>query len=192
MSGWARRILEGYQQGLFPMAAREDGRLRFYHTNPRGILPLEAVHVPRRLARRLRQNPFTIRIDSDFAGVVQGCSERAETWISPDLAEIYTFLHEKGFAHSVEAWQEARLVGGLYGVAIGGAFFGESMFARVDDASKACLLHLVDHLNERRYRLLDCQMVTEHTRRFGAVWIPESEYLDRLERALRLKRRFWP
>lgn len=191
-SALAKRILEGYQQGFFPMASSEDDSIRFYTSNPRGVLPLDGLHIPSRLARKLKKNPFELRLDCEFRRVMEGCAERASTWISTELVDIYTFLHQRGFAHSVEAWQNGRLVGGLYGVSLGGAFFGESMFARVDDASKACLVHLVDHLNERRYRLLDCQQVTEHTGRFGAIWIPEGEYLEQLERALRVKRRFWP
>lgn len=174
------------------MATPEAGAIRFYTSDPRGVLPLDGLHVPRRLARKLRARPFELRLNAAFREVVVGCSERATTWISPELVEIYHFLHERGFAHSVEAWQEGFLVGGLYGVSLGGAFFGESMFARVDDASKACLVHLVQHLNERRYRLLDCQQVTEHTRRFGAQWIPEGLYMQKLERALKVKRRFFP
>ncbi len=169
---------------------RTGGGIRFYTSNPRGVLPLDGLHIPRRLARRLRGNPFELRLNTAFREVVEGCSERASTWISGELIDIYTFLHERGFAHSVEAWDASGLVGGLYGVSLGGAFFGESMFARADDASKACLVHLVAHLNERRFRLLDCQQVTAHTQRFGAIWIHESDYLERLQRALKVKRCF--
>ncbi len=179
----------GYTIGIFPMADPH-GRLGWYSADPRGILELEELHVPRRLARVLRHNPFEIRIDTAFAEVMRGCADRDSTWISPLIVDAYSTLHARGKAHSVEAWQDGRLVGGLYGVSLGGAFFGESMFAAVPDASKVCLVHLVDRLKSRGYRLLDCQMVTPHMARFGARLISAQQYQRRLQEALLVECRF--
>ncbi|MEW6277939.1 MAG: leucyl/phenylalanyl-tRNA--protein transferase [Candidatus Eremiobacterota bacterium] len=188
LSAFAEMVLEGYRIGIFPMAER--GKIRFYSADPRGVLPLEEFHVPRRLARRLRRNPFDLRVNTAFTEVMRGCAERDSTWISNELVEVYSLLHRQGQAHSVESWLEGRLVGGLYGVTQGGAFFGESMFAREPDASKAALVELVDRLKQRGFVLLDCQMVTPHTQRFGARWISGAEYRELLARALPLKRSF--
>jgi leucyl/phenylalanyl-tRNA--protein transferase len=181
-------LLSAYAQGVFPMADR-DGVIRFYTADPRGIIPLhppEAFHVPRTLRQIVRQGRFEIRVDHDFEATMRACMEAREggTWISDDLIEAYTRLHALGFAHSVEAWQEDELVGGLYGVSLGGAFFGESMFHRVTDASKVALVHLVDRLRNRGYELLDTQATTPHLRRFGCVDISASKYLKLLERAM--------
>ncbi|MCA9795288.1 MAG: leucyl/phenylalanyl-tRNA--protein transferase, partial [Candidatus Eremiobacteraeota bacterium] len=149
-------VLLGYTQGLFPMA-EEEGGYSFYTAYPRAVLPLERFHCPSRLARRLKNRPFEMRRDSDFEGVIRGCAARDSTWISDEIVAIYRQLHRAGYVHTVEAWNEDGLVGGLYGVVLGGAFFGESMFHRASDASKACVVHLVEHLRQAGFRLLDCQ-----------------------------------
>jgi leucyl/phenylalanyl-tRNA---protein transferase len=181
-------LLSAYAQGVFPMADR-DGEVRFYTADPRGIIPLhppEAFHVPRTLRQIVRQGRFEVRVDHDFEATMRACMEAREggTWISDELIEAYTRLHALGFAHSVESWQGDELVGGLYGVSLGGAFFGESMFHRVTDASKAALVQLVERLRDRGYELLDTQATTPHLRRFGCIDVPASKYLRLLERAM--------
>jgi leucyl/phenylalanyl-tRNA---protein transferase len=181
-------LLSAYAQGVFPMADR-DGRIRFYTADPRGIIPLsppEAFHVPQTLRQLVRQGHFDVRINHDFASTMRGCMQNRDggSWISDELIAAYVRLHEMGFAHSVEAWQDGELAGGLYGVSLGAAFFGESMFHRRTDASKVALVHLVQRLRERGYELLDTQATTPHLRRFGCVDVPAAEYLRRLESAL--------
>lgn len=180
-------LLSAYAQGVFPMADRS-GRIQFYTADPRGILPLDAFHVPRTLRQVIRKDPpvFEIRVNYDFEATMHGCmtGHKGGTWINAELIRAYLQLHEIGHAHSVEAWQDGNLVGGLYGVSLGGAFFGESMFTRVRDASKVCLVKLVERLNEREFELLDTQATTQHLRRFGAIDIPASEYLSALRRAI--------
>jgi leucyl/phenylalanyl-tRNA--protein transferase len=171
-----------------------DGRTRWYTADPRGIIPLEAFHVPRTLRQLLKKQPpvFEVRFDHDFEAVMRGCMQqrKADTWISEELVRAYVRLHDAGFAHSVETWRDGRLVGGLYGVTLGAVFFGESMFHRVPDASKVALVHLVRRLRERDYELLDSQATTEHLRRFGCVDMPADQYLKRLDKALRKVRTF--
>lgn len=164
--------------------ATPEGEIAWFSPDPRGILPLEEFHTPHGLARRLRKNPFEIRFDTAFAEVMRGCAGREETWINREITESYHALHRLGYAHSVEAWREERLVGGLYGVALGGAFFGESMFHRETDASKIALHALVRHLCARGFSLLDTQWNTPHLATFGAREIPRREYLRRLKTAL--------
>jgi leucyl/phenylalanyl-tRNA--protein transferase len=180
-----------YRQGIFPMGG-DDGEIRWYSPDPRAIFPLEpgAFHIPRSLGQTIRQGRFDVRIDHDFAGVLAGCADREETWITDRVAAVYQAMHDEGWAHSVEAWQDGRLVGGLYGVSLGGAFMGESMFSRATDASKACLVALVARLRERGYTLLDSQFHTPHLARFGLQLIPRREYLARLADALRRDCRF--
>jgi leucyl/phenylalanyl-tRNA---protein transferase len=183
-------LLNAYAVGIFPMAeARDDPELYWIDPERRGILPLERFHVPRSLRRTLRRDPFVIRVDSAFRDVVAGCAEpsaeRPESWINDDIRTVYGTLFDAGYAHSVECWDDGRLVGGLYGVAIGGAFFGESMFSRARDASKVALVHLVARLEAGGFRLLDTQFVTAHLARFGAVEIARDEYRKRLRSALR-------
>jgi len=181
-------LLNAYASGWFPMAVAP-GEIRWYSPDPRGIIPLDAFHVPSRLARTLRRQEFQIRVDTAFRDVIVACAERPDAdgnWIDAEIIESYCALHGEGFAHSVEAWQEAKLVGGLYGVAIGGAFFGESMFHRVADASKAALVALVDRLRSSGFSLLDTQWVTEHLLQFGAVEISRRRYLRLLDQALAL------
>lgn len=166
--------------------AVENGEIGWFSPDPRGILPLDGVHVSARLARVTRQGKFDVSTDVDFAGVMRACAaDRDEgTWISDEIVERYVELHRLGLAHSIECRQKGELVGGLYGVHMGGAFFGESMFHRVTDASKVALVSLVDRLNRRGFQLLDVQWVTPHLERFGAVEIPRRQYLARLRKAL--------
>jgi leucyl/phenylalanyl-tRNA--protein transferase len=185
-------LLEAYASGWFPMAVRP-GEIRWYSPDPRGIIPLDTFHTPRRLSRALRANQFEVRIDTAFRAVISACAERVDSegnWIDAEIIESYCNLHALGHAHSVEAWQDDALVGGLYGVSLGGAFFGESMFHRVRDASKAALVALVDRLRARGYVLLDTQWVTEHLEQFGAVEIPRRRYVRLLDAALKVEANF--
>ena len=188
-------LVSAYTHGWFPMAG-EDGVVRWYSPDPRGIIPLDAFHIPSRLARVVRSRRFEIRVNTAFADVIRSCAEVPRdpadpgSWISDEIVEAYVTLHERGVAHSVEAWRDGVLAGGLYGVALGGVFFGESMFHRVANASKVTLVSLVERLRERGYRLLDTQWTTEHLEQFGAVEIPRRRYLQLLEHALRLPCRF--
>ena len=172
------------------MADEYDGEIGWYSPDPRAVFPLDAFHVPRSLARVIKRGVFEVRIDTSFELVMRECAAREETWISDELVEAYTALHRVGLAHSVEAWHEGELAGGLYGVALGGAFMGESMFTRVADASKVCLVALVERLRARGFVLLDSQMPTEHLARFGQIVIPREEYLRQLARALRIETTF--
>jgi leucyl/phenylalanyl-tRNA---protein transferase len=182
-------LLQGYRLGVFPMAMHDDS-IEWFSPEPRAILPLEDFHVPHSVRRLIRRNLFEITIDTAFPVVIQGCAERKDTWINDEIIESYTRLHELGHAHSVEAWKENRLAGGLYGVAVGGAFFGESMFHRVTDASKIALVTLVEHLRARKFVLLDTQWLTPHLQQFGGIQISRSHYLRLLRRAVDLPRRF--
>jgi leucyl/phenylalanyl-tRNA---protein transferase len=179
-------LLNAYASGWFPMAV-VPGDIRWYSPDPRGVIPIDTFHVPSRLARALRTRPFEIRVNTRFREVIESCAERTDdegNWIDREIVESYCALHEKGSAHSVEAWRDDRLVGGLYGVALGGAFFGESMFHRVPDASKAALVGLVERLRARGFVLLDTQWVTGHLLQFGAIEITRRRYLRRLDAAL--------
>ncbi len=185
-------LLTAYGQGLFPMA-HSDG-IYWYDPDPRAILPLDTFTVPRRLARTVRSGRFDIRVDSNFRAVIEACAApdvgREDTWISPELIDLYTELHTLGFAHSVETWYAGQLVGGLYGVALRGLFAGESMFSRVTDASKVALVHLIERLQCGGYQLLDVQFITPHLARFGAIEIPRSSYKARLAQALQVEATF--
>jgi leucyl/phenylalanyl-tRNA--protein transferase len=178
-------LLRAYREGIFPMAL-EKGEIGWFSPDPRGIVPIEGFHLPSRLARTLRHAPFEIRIDHDFEAIMRACAANREegTWISAEIVASYTALHRIGLAHSVEIWQDGQLAGGLYGVHIGGAFFGESMFHRVPNASKAALAALVDRLQRRGFLLLDIQWVTPHLEQFGAIEIPRAQYLRQLAAAL--------
>src|SRR5215210_1023602 len=184
-------ILEScYRAGAFPMADPY-GKIQFYRSDPRAILELDSLHVSKSLARVIRKGVYEVRIDEDFEGVIRACSRRPETWISEEIIRGFVALHERGKAHSVEAYKEDdELVGGLYGVTLGGAFMGESMFSWMRDASKVCFVRLVERLKERGYVLLDCQIQNDHLARLGATEIPEKEYLKRLRAALKLERSF--
>jgi len=165
--------------------ALEDGEIGWFSPDPRGILPLDRFHVPSRLARVLRRGTFTLAVDRSFEAVIRACASRPDgSWINDDIVASYLTLHRLGLAHSVEAWHEGELAGGLYGVHLGGAFFGESMFHRVTDASKVALVSLVERLTRRGFALLDIQWVTPHLAQFGAVEVPQVEYQRLLRRAL--------
>ena len=188
-------LLRAYAAGIFPMAeSADDPELYWVDPVHRGILPLDRFHLPRRLARTIRSERFTILCDRDFSAVMRGCAEptaeRPQTWINDEIIEVYSALHANGHAHSVEAYSSDALVGGLYGVSLGGAFFGESMFSRVTDASKVALGHLVAHLVRGGYRLLDTQFVTKHLQRFGAVEISRARYRHLLAEALKTRAYF--
>jgi leucyl/phenylalanyl-tRNA--protein transferase len=192
-------LLHAYAIGVFPMAdPDEDDRVYWYAPDPRAVLPLDAFKASRSLRQTLRRAPFTVTIDAAFSDVITACAEsgpgREETWISDDLREAYVGLHAAGHAHSVECWEgepgRSALVGGLYGVALRGAFFGESMFHRATDASKVALAHLVARLKAGGFALLDVQMQTPHLARFGTVEIPRAEYEERLAEALRVPGRW--
>jgi leucyl/phenylalanyl-tRNA--protein transferase len=180
-------LLSAYAQGVFPMGDH-DGIIRWYSADPRGIIPLERFHIPQTLAQLIR-NPkkFEIRINHNFAATMLACGQtRADgTWINDKLLAAYNRLHQMGYAHSVETYWAGELVGGLYGVSLGAAFFGESMFHHRRDASKLALVHLVNRLNDRGFELLDTQASTPHLRRFGCIEIPATEYLARLDKALK-------
>ncbi|PZN52261.1 MAG: leucyl/phenylalanyl-tRNA--protein transferase [Proteobacteria bacterium] len=182
-------LLKAYASGVFPMAeSASDPEIFWVRPESRGIIPLDRFHVPRSLAKAMRKQPFDIRFDSDFEATIAACAERREarpsTWINAPIREAYVQLHRMGHAHSVEAWLDGQLVGGLYGVSLGRAFFGESMFSRETDASKICLVKLVERLKERGFILLDTQFTTEHLRRFGAVDVPRARYEAMLAEAL--------
>ena len=182
-------LIQGYRLGVFPMATRDDS-IEWFSPDPRAILPLENFHVPHALRRLMRRKTFEATIDTTFPEVIRSCAQRKNTWINREIIDSYTRLHELGHAHSVEIWKEQRLAGGLYGVAVGGAFFGESMFHRVTDASKVALVALVEHLRVRKFVLLDTQWLTPHLQQFGAVQISRSHYLRLLRRAVDLPRNF--
>jgi len=177
-------LIAAYRGGMFPMAMDNRGEIGWFSPDPRGVIPLDGFHIPHGLKRTLRKKPYEIRIDTAFSEVMQGCAERQTTWISREIITSYEKLFELGYAHSVETWCNGELCGGLYGIAIGGAFFGESMFSRKTDASKVALAHLVERLLEKKFQLLDTQWATEHLARFGCHEIPRYEYLRQLNRAL--------
>jgi len=185
-------LLTAYANGIFPMAVNSRGALRWFSPDPRAIIPLdERFHVPHGLKRILRKSPFEITVDQDFAGVIDGCARvHGETWISPEIVRSYGELFRRGFAHSVETRQKGELVGGLYGVNRGGAFFGESMFHRVTDASKVALVALVERLRVGGFRLLDTQWSTPHLAQFGTILISRPAYLELLQSALKEDCRF--
>ena len=184
-------LLKAYSCGIFPMAeSAEDPALYWIEPQHRGILPLDSVHVPRRLARTIRTTPFDVRIDTDYEGVISGCAAsrpgRRSTWINSRIRALYRELFELGHCHTVEVWNGERLVGGLYGVALGGAFFGESMFSYERDASKIALVHLVARLIAGGFTLLDTQFVTDHLRQFGTIEVDRDLFQRRLDQALKV------
>jgi leucyl/phenylalanyl-tRNA--protein transferase len=189
-------LLRAYRAGLFPMAeTRDTDRIFWLDPEWRGVLPLDGFHLGRRLARTLRTTPFHITADRAFAEVIAACAEpapgREGTWINPEIEALFIALHEAGHAHSIEVWRRGALVGGLYGVRIAGAFFGESMFSRARDASKVALVHLVARLIAGGYRLLDTQFITEHLTQFGTVEIGRQVYRRRLDEALAVDADFY-
>lgn len=179
------RLLEAYRRGIFPWYD-EGNPILWWSPNPRAIFELDGFHVSRRLRRTIRSGRFRVTTDQDFGGVMRGCAEGRQdgTWIVPEMIEAYGELHRLGHTHSMEAWRDGELAGGVYGVAINGFFAGESMFSRQRDASKVALAYLVEHLRERGFRLFDIQFVTPHTVSLGAMEIPRAEYLGRLGQAL--------
>ncbi|KXG86526.1 leucyl/phenylalanyl-tRNA--protein transferase [Agrobacterium bohemicum] len=182
-------LLRAYSIGLFPMAdSADDPELFWVEPDMRGVIPLDDFHVSKSLAKAIRKKPFDIRFDSAFDAVMIGCAAEADnrpsTWINGTIHRLYNELHDIGHAHSVEAWEGDELVGGLYGVSLGSAFFGESMFSRRTNASKICLVHLVEHLREKGFTLLDTQFTTEHLKTFGAIDVPKADYSKMLEPAV--------
>ncbi|MBV8814077.1 MAG: leucyl/phenylalanyl-tRNA--protein transferase [Verrucomicrobia bacterium] len=185
----ASLLLEAYRSGIFPMAL-ENAEIAWFSPDPRGIIPLDAFHLPHGLRRILKKSVFELKIDTAFEEVIRACAEREETWISEQIIQSYLNLHDLGYAHSIEAWSDGELAGGLYGVSLQGAFFGESMFHRKTDASKVALAGLVGRLQRRGFALLDTQYITPHLRTFGAVEISRRQYLRLLNQALALRCRF--
>jgi leucyl/phenylalanyl-tRNA--protein transferase len=179
-----------YRDGWFPMGERGTRLVEWFSPDPRGVLPLTGLHVPARLGRTVRAGRFDVHVDTAFAAVMRACAERDDTWISDVILESYQALHAAGEAHSVECWRDGQLVGGLYGVALGGAFFGESMFHVETDASKVALVALVERLRARDFLLLDIQWVTPHLAQFGAVEMRRGRYLQLLEQAIARRCRF--
>jgi leucyl/phenylalanyl-tRNA--protein transferase len=186
-------LLQAYAAGWFPMGVEPErgGGVEWFSPDPRGVLPLDdRFHVPSRLQRLIRQGRFEIRVDTRFADVMRSCAVRDETWITPEIVDSYVELHRLGFAHSVETWRQGQLVGGLYGVALRGAFFGESMFHQEADASKVALCALVERLRARGYALLDIQWVTPHLAQFGATEVGRKRYLKMVDQSLKVDCRF--
>ncbi len=188
-------LLRAYAVGIFPMAeSRYDSEIHWIDPELRGILPLEGFHIPRRLRRKLRRGDLEVRVNTAFGQVIRECAtpapDRRDTWINPTIEQLYTHLHRMGFAHSVECWRQERLVGGLYGVSLGAAFFGESMFSRASDASKVAMVHLVCRLRKGGFELLDTQFQTPHLRQFGVIEIPREDYRTRLAKAVRRPAQF--
>jgi leucyl/phenylalanyl-tRNA---protein transferase len=182
-------LIGAYTQGIFPMDV--DGAIEWFSPDPRAIIPLQKFHAPKNLRQKWRNGSFEIHIDSSFNEVIRNCGERNEgTWISQEIMEAYSRLHRLGLAHSVETWMDNELAGGLYGVSLGGAFFGESMFHRRTDASKLALLGLVKRMRQRGFKLLDVQFWTAHLARFGTIEIPRTEYMTRLAEALDVETSF--
>ncbi|MDR7146782.1 leucyl/phenylalanyl-tRNA--protein transferase [Rhizobium sp. BE258] len=182
-------LLRAYSIGLFPMAeSADDPEIFWVEPELRGVIPLDDFHISKSLAKTIRRKPFDIRFNHDFDAVISACaaetSERPSTWINGTIRQLYSTLHRIGHAHSVEAWEGDELVGGLYGVSLGAAFFGESMFSRRTDASKICLVHLVERLKDKEFRLLDTQFTTEHLKTFGAIDVPKDEYAVMLDAAM--------
>jgi leucyl/phenylalanyl-tRNA--protein transferase len=190
-------LLKAYASGVFPMAeSAADPEVFWVRPETRGFIPLDGFHIPRSLRKTMRREPFEIRVDSDFEATIDGCAEkrpeRGSTWINAPIRDAYVRLHREGHCHSVEAWQDGQLAGGLYGVSLGRVFFGESMFSRRTDASKVCLAYLVERLRARGFLLLDTQFTTEHLKRFGAIDLPRAKYEKMLAEALKGEARFYP
>ena len=185
-----RFLLNAYANGFFPMADAKTGAIDWYSPDPRAIIELDQFRMSRSLRQRIRKGTFDVKIDTRFAAVMRECASREETWISEGLIQSYTSLFQLGFAHSVETWRAGKLVGGLYGVALGGAFFGESMFSLETDASKVALTALVRRLAEQGFTLLDTQFITPHLAHFGTIEISRGEYLRKLHDAVALSRSF--
>ncbi|MEM9550284.1 MAG: leucyl/phenylalanyl-tRNA--protein transferase [Pseudomonadota bacterium] len=178
-------LLHGYSIGIFPMAEhRDDPEIFWVDPRRRGVFPLHGFHISRSLARRMKNTSYSVAINTDFSGVVDGCADRGETWINEEIRRHYLSLHARGHAHSLEIWDDGTLIGGVYGVVLGAAFFGESMFSRRVDASKMALAYLVDRLKLGGFTLFDTQFVTDHLASLGAIEIPRAEYHRQLKRAM--------
>ena len=185
-------ILAAYSHGYFPMPHPTTGEICWFNPDPRAVLPLSGFHVSRSLRRTLHQVPFEIKIDHDFEGVIDGCADRPETWINPDIRSSFLRLFAEGHAHSFEVWLEGKLVGGTYGLAIGGAFFAESKFHRVRDASKVAIYYLTEHLRAHSFQLLEVQFMTDHLKTLGVIEIKATDYEAQLRIAVRHKATFHP
>lgn len=185
-------LLAAYAQGFFPMPHPTTGEISWFNPDPRAVLPLQGFHMSRSLRRTLLKVPFDIRIDSDFEGVIDGCAERAETWINSEIRATFVRLFHEGHAHSLEVWLEGRLVGGTYGLGLGGAFFAESKFHRVTDASKVAIYYLTEHLKARSYQLLEVQFMTDHLQSLGVIEVDARSYELILKKAIRHKASFHP
>jgi len=185
-------LIRAYANGIFPMGDDDTGAVRWHAPDPRAHLPLGDLHIPHNLRRRVRRREFEVTADEAFPSVIEACADRPRTWITPRIIRVYSDLHDRGYAHSVECWQNDQLAGGLYGVALKGAFFGESMFYRVSNASKVALVHLVRQLRAGGFVLLDTQYSTEHLERFGVTTIPRSAFEQKLIRALEVDLEWWP
>lgn len=184
-------LLHGYAIGVFPMAEhRDDPEIFWVDPKRRGVIPLDGFHISRSLARRMRRGGYTVTIDRDFAGVLDACADRAETWINEEIRALYLELHARRQAHSLEVWEGDALIGGVYGVVLGAAYFGESMFSRRTDASKIALAYLVDRLRQAGFQLFDTQFLTEHLASLGAVEITRAEYHRQLRRAIEMRADF--
>jgi leucyl/phenylalanyl-tRNA--protein transferase len=177
------RLLQAYRRGIFPWYDASDP-ICWWSPDPRAIFELDGLHVSRRLARTVCSSRFQVTVNQDFAGVIRGCARAEGTWITSEMIGAYERMHELGYGHSIEVWQEGKLAGGIYGIAIGGFFAGESMFTHRRDASKVALVHLVERLRTRGFELFDIQFLTEHTARLGAIEIPRNAYMKRLAHAL--------
>jgi len=185
-------LIRAYANGVFPMGDDDTGAVRWHAPDPRAYLPLDDFHIPHNLRRRVRRREFAVTADRAFRAVIEACADRPRTWITPRMIRAYTNLHERGYAHSVECWQDGELAGGLYGVALNGAFFGESMFYRVSNASKVALVHLVRQLRAGGFTMLDTQYSTDHLERFGVTTIPRPAFEQKLIRALDADPDWWP
>lgn len=186
----AYELLAAYKCGMFPMANEKTGKINWYEPEKRAILPLYGLRISRSLNRKIKHKTYSVSFDKSFREVITNCSKRTTTWISDEIIESYQNLFSLGYVHSVETWKRKKLVGGLYGVSIGGAFFGESMFSVEVDASKVALVKLVEHLNKKNFILVDCQFMTSHLKSLGAIDIPKTEYLTLLSRAINLSTNF--
>ncbi len=180
-----RALLNAYCKGIFPMGM-DNGRVSWFSPDPRGILPIEEIRIPRSVRAELKRVDFEIRVNTSFGAVLRACGDRDDTWITKNIIASYELLHQMGYAHSIETWLDDELVGGLYGVSIGGAFFGESMFSSVSGGSKAALVWLMEHLRNKEFILHDTQWTTPHLAMFGGCEIPREDYLRLLERAVHL------
>jgi leucyl/phenylalanyl-tRNA--protein transferase len=184
-------VLNAYRLGYFPMADSKDGDIYWHSPDPRAIFPIDVIKFDKNVIKKIRRGDFKFTIDNNFENVILECANRENTWINDEIIDTYIELHNMGYAHSIETWKDGNIVGGLYGVAIGGAFFGESMFNKVSDSSKAAFYFLINHLREKKYVLLDSQYINDFTQKLGAILIPKKKYMKLLEYAISLDREFY-